>query len=158
VGRILPCRDGPFREFFARLVDDVAWENAVEGLDGRGARQEKRPERCMHCKRAFEDRQLSHGKRHGKGGQHILRHWGVLHQEEDKTVRRPGLVRMGVMVSRTRQSREMMDQMGARGGDQCAEPQHSPERCESLAEPAKSADLQDTWAEVPSVPELLGPW
>jgi hypothetical protein len=124
----------------------------------------------MHCKRAFEDRRLSHGKRHGQRDQNIFRHWGVLHQEEDKAVRRPGLarmgvmvnrprlVRMGVMVSRTRQSREMMDQMGARGGDQSAEPQHSPERCESPAEPAESADLQDNWAEVPSVPGLLGPW
>jgi hypothetical protein len=112
----------------------------------------------MRCKRAFEERRPPHGKRHGKGGQHILSYWGVLHQEEDKTIRRPGLVCMGVMVRRPRQSREMMYQMWTRGGDQSAEPQHSPERRESPAEPAESAELQDTGAEVPSAPELLSPW
>jgi hypothetical protein len=47
---------------------------------------------------------------------------------------------MGVMVSWPRQIREMMDQMGAGRRDQSAEPQHGPERRESLAEPAALND------------------
>jgi hypothetical protein len=135
LSRILRCRDGPLHESLARSVNDVIWETVVEGLDGRGARQDTRPERCTHRERGFDNRQLSHGESHGEGVQHAVRHRGVLHQGEDHTVRWPGLVRRGVMVSWPRQSRKMMDQMGARGRDQPAEPQHGPERRELPAAP-----------------------
>jgi hypothetical protein len=135
VGRILPCRDGPFRESLARSSDDVAWKTAVEGLDGRGTRQDTRPMRGMPRERGFNDRRRSHGERYGKGIQDPLRHGGVLHQGEDPTIRRPGRVRLIVMVRWPRQGREMVDQMGAGRRDQSAEPQHGPERHELPAAP-----------------------
>ena len=149
VGRILPCRDGPFRESLARQSNEVASEKAVEGLDGRGARQDKRPERCMPRERGFDDQRLSHGERHGKGIQYPLSHGGVLHQGEDPTVKRSGLVRRSMLVRWPRQSREMVDQMGAGRGDQSAEPQHGPERRDLPAAPV------GPWQESARLPSIV---
>jgi hypothetical protein len=89
----------------------------------------------MPRERGFNDRRLSHEERDGQGGQDPLRHGGVLHQGEDPTVKRSGLVCMVVMVRWPRQRREMVDQMGTGRRDQPAEPQYGPERRELPAVP-----------------------
>jgi hypothetical protein len=89
----------------------------------------------MPRERGFDNRWLSPGQRRGEGMQDPLSHGGVLHQGEDPTVKRPGLVRRGVMVRWPRQGREMVDQMGAGRRNQAAEPQHGPECRELPAAP-----------------------
>jgi hypothetical protein len=104
---------------------------------------ENRPGLFTPQERGVEDWRLSHWRGRGEKIRRPLHHGGVLHQGEDHTVGRSGRICRRVVTIWPRPIGEVMDQMGAGGGDEGREGQD---------------DAEGAQAGTPGIPAPRCPW